>query len=286
MRFETKIYEYTTDEKIIGAEVVVYSEDGDKIDSIIVTDETKLQELEEALETIDETYVQYSNLETLLENLDESTTINATKLNGHQGDAFVLLTDLTDANNPILTTPKPHAVPNTNYGPGTTTNYGHNKIRNDLNAEGYVSGEALSSYQGRVLNNKIESANDKLTNSSLRILIGRYEDMPAGEYGTRIVANRGVNGVYAHVLCDDPDFDAGKIVLYLDIYNNSYEFRATNTQENRKLYDRPDGTVISGRLAIGANSPTGEHILTAFCKYLDNNSKIFPATTIKKIVVV
>ena len=62
MRFETKIYSYSADEKIIGAEVVVYSEDGDKIDSIIVTDATKLQQLEEALEVIDETYVQYNSL--------------------------------------------------------------------------------------------------------------------------------------------------------------------------------------------------------------------------------
>lgn len=263
----------------------MYDEEGDKIDSIIVSDETKLQQLEAALEVIDETYVQYTSLNDILENLDESTIINATKLNGHQGDEFVLLTDLNDVNNPILTTPKAHAAPNTGYGPGTTSNYGHVKLRNNLNASSYVSGEALASNQGKVLSDRIGNVETKTNNASLRVLIGRYEDMPAGEYGTRIEATRGTNGVYAHILCDDPEFNASKIVLFLDINGVSYEFRSTNQQDNRKLYDRPDGSVISGRLAIGSGFPTGENILTAFCRYLDDNAKIFPTTTIKKIVV-
>ena len=57
MRFETKIYNFTTDEKIIGAEVTVYDEEGDKIDSIIITDETAVQQLADAVAVIDETYV-------------------------------------------------------------------------------------------------------------------------------------------------------------------------------------------------------------------------------------
>ena len=286
MRFETKIYSYSADEKIIGAEVTVYDEEGDKIDSIVITDETELQRLQEALDVIDDTYVKYTALNGILENQDESTPINATQLNGHQGDEFVLLTELTDENNPILTAPKAHASPNTNYGPGTTSNYGHVKIRNDLNASSYTSGEALSSYQGKVLDDKISEVDDRTVNSSLRILIGRYEDKQ-GEYGTRIVGKRGTNGVYARILCDAPNFDASKVILFLDINGVSYEFKATNQQDNRKLYDATDiqGTVISGRLAIGAGFPTGEHMLTAFCKYLDNNSTIFPTTTIKRIVV-
>lgn len=280
MRFETKIYNYSADEKIIGAEVTVYDEEGDKIDSIIVTDETQLQRLEEALEEIDETYVQYTSLNSILENLDESTPINATKLNGYQGDAFVLAEDLDD----ILTNPKPHASPNTNYGVGSTSNYGHVKLRDNLTASSYISGEALSSYQGALLNQRIDIVNDRTIKSSLIVLIGRYEDKE-GEYGTRIIASRGTNGVYARVYCDDPEFQASKLVLYLDINGVSYEFKASNSDANRKLYDATDiqGTVISGRLGIGSGFPTGEHILTAFCRYEDNT--IFPTTTLKRIVV-
>lgn len=153
IRFETKIYNYSADEKIIGAEVTVYDEEGDKIDSIIVTDQTQLQQLEEALETIDTRYVLLTALQDILANIQETNNINATRLNGHQGDEFVLLTDIQ--NNVLSANPKPHASPNTTYGVGSTTNYGHNKLRDNLNASNYVSGEALASHQGKVLDDKI-----------------------------------------------------------------------------------------------------------------------------------
>ena len=282
MRFETKIYNYSADEKIIGAEVTVYDEEGDKIDSIVVTDQTQLQELEEALEQIDDRYVLATSLNEILANIQETNTINATKLNGHQGDEFVLLADIQ--NNSVSAKPKAHAVNNTTYGAGTTTNYGHVKLRDNLTAGSYVSGEALASHQGKVLQDQINEVKASNITNSLHILIGRYEDK-AGEYGTRIVADRGVNGIYARILCEDPSFDASKLILFLDINNVTYEFTSTKTDPNRKLINATDvpGTVISGRLGIGAAFPTGEHILTAFCKYLDNT--VYPATTIKKIIV-
>lgn len=51
--------------------------------------------------------------------------------------------------------PNYHASEGTTYGLGTTTRYGHNKIADDLDRSSYVAGEALSSYQGYILNNKI-----------------------------------------------------------------------------------------------------------------------------------
>ena len=280
MRFETKIYNYTTDEKIIGAEVTVYDEEGDKIDTIAVTDATRLQELEDALDSIDSRYVEATTLNDILANLNEDNTINATKLNGYQGDAFVLLSDIQD--NSVSAKPKAHASTGTSYGVGTTSNYGHVKVRDNLTASSYVSGEALASHQGKVLNDRIDEVQASNVINSLRILIGRYED-GQGEYGTRILAQRGVNGIYARILCEDPNFDASKLVLFLDIYGNSYEFTSDKTDANRRLTNAGDGTVLSGRLAIGSNSPTGEYILTAFCRYKDNT--IYPATTLKKIVV-
>jgi hypothetical protein len=51
--------------------------------------------------------------------------------------------------------PTSHASTATTYGVGTTTNYGHCKTINDLNKNAYANGEALSAYQGKVLNDKI-----------------------------------------------------------------------------------------------------------------------------------
>lgn len=158
MRFETKIYNYSADEKIIGAEVTVYSEEGDKIDSIVVTDQTQLQELEEALENIDSRYVLLTALNDILANIEETNNINATKLNGHQGDEFVLLTDIQ--NNVVSANPKEHASSNTTYGAGSTNKYGHVKLRDNLNAANYVSGEALASHQGKVLDDKITAVKE------------------------------------------------------------------------------------------------------------------------------
>jgi len=281
LRFETKIYNYTADERVIGAEVTIYNEEGDKIKSIVVTDETKLQELEEALEQIDSTYVTYNNLNEILANVDESYTINATTLGGEQSDAFLLRSETET----LTFKPKSHVSSSaTEYGGASTSNFGHVKLRDNLNASSYISGEALSSYQGALLKQQIDSLNDRAVKSSLIVLIGRYEDKQ-GEYGTRIIGTRGVNGLYARIYCDDPNFNASKLILYLDINGVSYEFKASNTDEKRKLYDATDipGSVVSGRLGIGPNFPTGEHIMTVFCRYLDNT--IYPVTGLKRIVV-
>lgn len=280
VRFETKIYNYSADEKIIGAEVAVYNEEGDKVKSIVITDETKLQELEEKLDQLDDNYVDHDELTTILTNSDEDTVINATLLNGYQGDQFVLNSQLDNKS----FKPKPHAAPTNEYGVGNAANFGHVKIRDNLTSDTYVSGEALSAHQGKVLDDKITAATESNIINSLHILIGRYEDK-AGEYGTRIIAQRGTNGVYARILCDDPDFDASKVILYLDINGVSYEFKSTNVDANRRLTDATDipGTVVSGRLAIGSGFPTGEHMLIALAKY--NNNTVYPANTIKRIVV-
>lgn len=214
MRFETKVYNYTADEKVIGAEVTIYNEAGDKIKSIVITDETQLQELEEALEQIDNTYVQYNALNEILTNNDESNTINATRLNGHQGDTFVLREEL--ANNNITAKPKSHSSTTTEYGPGTPTQYGHVKIRDDLNASTYVSGEALSSHQGQVLDNRVDLLEGSQLRNSLRIKVGRWnegdgEDDPE----LRIVAGSG-NGIYAKLYCDDPTFNkVGRNIFFI-----------------------------------------------------------------------
>ena len=51
--------------------------------------------------------------------------------------------------------PNSHASSGTTYGVGTTANYGHCKTINGLTQSSHVNGNALSAYQGKVLNDKI-----------------------------------------------------------------------------------------------------------------------------------
>lgn len=54
--------------------------------------------------------------------------------------------------------PNNHASSNTTYGLGTQSNYGHNKLINNLTTTSYQDGMALSAYQGKLLNDKVTTA--------------------------------------------------------------------------------------------------------------------------------
>ena len=92
--FKTKVS--TIDEnQIIGAEVIVYSDQGDRLGSISVADAETLQSMQEALNTIDEDYFTEERLLTILENDEEDTPINATELSGFVSSDFVKTNDLS-----------------------------------------------------------------------------------------------------------------------------------------------------------------------------------------------
>ena len=55
---------------------------------------------------------------------------------------------------------KNHASAGTDYGLGTNSNYGHNKVINNLNSSAYTNGESLSAYQGAVLKKMISDATE------------------------------------------------------------------------------------------------------------------------------
>lgn len=66
--------------------------------------------------------------------------------------------------------PTNHVSSGTGYGVGTTANYGHVKTRNDLNASSYVQGEALSAYQGYLLNTKINSLGKPIVKAGTKVI--------------------------------------------------------------------------------------------------------------------
>ena len=153
VQIKTKVYNYSADEKIIGAEVIIYNEEGDKVKSIVIVDETEIQELRDELDNLDTTYVDHTELTEILTNTEESITINATTLNGVAGDQFVLESSLLNRR----MTPTSHASSSATYGKGSQSAYGHCKTINDLTHDSYKDGESLSAYQGNVLDGKIDT---------------------------------------------------------------------------------------------------------------------------------
>lgn len=79
--------------------------------------------------------------------------------------------------------PSNHAKNDDTYGLGTETNYGHIALANNLSVANYQHGLALSANQGKVLNDKIESA---IINSAIIVSNGIIFDgitvTPIGTY--------------------------------------------------------------------------------------------------------
>lgn len=93
--FKTRIYTESEDD-IIGAEVLVYSDNGDRIGSIEIVNAEDLNDLREQLSVIDETYFTESRLNAILANAQETTNINATELSGFASSDFAKVTQLSN----------------------------------------------------------------------------------------------------------------------------------------------------------------------------------------------
>ncbi len=267
MDIESDVY-YKDEEGTIGANVLIYNDSDDIVERIVIVEEKCFQSLKDKIDNLDTAYLSKEDLISILENTAEDVTINATKLNNFNSGDFALR-----QHNHTDYCPKNHASSGTTYGLADTNEYGHSKLRNDLNASRYVKGEALSSYQGNLLDSRVKSLEEKSTSAlgayeknSMRIKIGRWSDSQ-GEDGTRIQVLYQTNGIYAKLYCDKSDFNyEGKdIVLVL----NGIPYTRT-TDRNGK----------SERLAINLNR--GTYILTAFIKGYEG---LNPATDMKIIEV-
>ena len=149
---------YEKDNETIGAEVKLYSDTGENIDNILITSESKFRELADKILDIDETYIDKAELISILVNAQSELQINATKLNGYSPNDFARTVHSHDTYAQTN-----HSSSLTTYGAGTTTNYGHNKIANNLTTTEYRDGEVLSAYQGKVLNDLINSTKAEIT---------------------------------------------------------------------------------------------------------------------------
>lgn len=150
--YKTRIF-YETETGMMGAEVKLYSEEGENIDNIVITSESKLAEIAERVLEMDDTYVDMEELTSVLLNASEQITINATRFQGYVPADFARALHSHSEYAQIN-----HSSPQDVYGKGTPANYGHNKLINNLTSSSYVDGEALAAYQGKVLKDAIDTA--------------------------------------------------------------------------------------------------------------------------------
>ncbi|MDO5818707.1 MAG: hypothetical protein Q4P11_00075 [Methanobrevibacter sp.] len=158
---------YEDNGHLSGVEFIVIGSDGERIDTLQLTDQTQFNELAEKLDSLGEDYVQFKQgsplkgetLDDLLENTDELVSINATQLNGFQSDHFSK--EGHDHNDTYAL--ENHASVNTQNGIGSETLYGHCKTINNVSKNSFVSGEALSAYQGKLLNDAITTLQSQIS---------------------------------------------------------------------------------------------------------------------------
>ena len=261
VNFVTNVYKYNeSDDKIIGCSVTVYSDTGDLIDEIEIADATRLQELEDALAVIDNTYVKYSNMLDIIANTNESVDINATTLNGISGSSFLTGPQARS----MSFNPTPHASIIPQYGAASTNHYGHAKLRDNLSSNNYVNGEALSGRQGYVLDQKITSVENKVKKNDVKILIGRaFDNTRDDEQKVQLDINyQSGDGIYAVLECDDPNWSVNQRRVYFYINGSSYT-RDTNSSgfTGDKTIDLPRGTYMVTAMIQGydGKNPTSSH---------------------------
>ncbi len=269
MDIETEVYYKDKNDEIIGANVLIYNDTEDIVEKVIIIEDRCFQNLKDKIDKLDTTYLTEEDLEKVLANTAEETIINATTLSN------MTSADFAERNHEHgdIYSPKYHASNKEIYGLSSTSQYGHCKTRNDLTAQRYVDGEALSSYQGQQLANRItavEAMASKLSEAyiknSMRIKIGRWSDN-AGEDGTKIELNYKEDGAYAKIYCDKTDYNyQGKDVIM--VLNGVPYTRQT------------DSNGKTSRLAI--NLERGTYILTAFIRGSDG---LNPASEDKIIIV-
>ena len=166
--YKTRVF-FEPDSDTVGAEVKIYSSSGEEIDTIYITTQENWNRLYEKLNNLDETYLDKDELLSILTNGGESViNINATTLNGLNSDQFAKANHNELHVNSFA--PISHAINTTRYGVGSTDKYGHVKTIDNLNSTGYVSGEALSAYQGKLLHDDVNDLQKIVGNRPSEIL--------------------------------------------------------------------------------------------------------------------
>ena len=116
---------------------------------------------------------------------------------------------------------KNHQSSDTDYGVGNQSSYGHVKIVANLNKDQYEQGYALSAEQGYILNNKISTNTDNISNLITRVnvfdnavLMSDRASLNALDYGIYYCNDANV----CKTLSYRPSGVTGAFTLYVDKY--------------------------------------------------------------------
>ncbi|MDO5849326.1 MAG: hypothetical protein Q4P18_07310 [Methanobrevibacter sp.] len=209
---------------IVSADLLLYNDESDVVKKITIVESEVLEDLQETVEGFETSHVSVEQLESILENTNETTIINATKLRGLESDEIALKSEMEER---LSSFEVPyHADSTSKYGIGSTGMYGHVKVKNDLNSNTFVNGEALSAYQGKVLNEKVVNLQNAVNNSVDDNVIGSNSvsankndctgtvKYHAIDFGSKIGVFVEVSGLYMRT--------SGKNVnIYYHLYNGT-----------------------------------------------------------------
>ena len=245
-------YTCTVDGSNNEAGITITVTDGTEISEFTVSDATRLNTLIAELEKFDNKYVSYTQLIDVLLNNNSEIRINATTLNNMASDKYAKAEDLKK----YSTVPTDHSSTTTSYGVGDKSEYGHLKITDDLNTT--ASDTALSATGAKKLNDTVASLSSNAQKNSLRIFLGRNRT-DNGEQGTTLNIHKG-EIIYAHVVCDIPNYDYTKLSVVFYINGRAYTRKVGNDGKTLNA----DGTAFGG-LTINLDNADG-YFMTAFVR--------------------
>ena len=261
--FNFKCYHENSEGNVIGSgvdnlvrlELKLYDNNEDLIDTITISDENEINELIRQVNNLNNIFLDKTKLDNILSNTQQDTVINATLLNGLASDKYLKVADKDS----MTFYPKGHASTNTDYGVGSTSEYGHNKVIDNLNRERYIDGEALSAHQGYELDERLSSLESSFSKNDVRILISRKSD-GAGESETQLVVGHSSNdGLIARIDCGDTNFDK--------------ENRTIRFLVNGIIYERT--TDSDGKTsALDINLPQGKYLVTVLMAGADGKNPV------------
>ncbi|WP_458454202.1 hypothetical protein [Methanobrevibacter sp.] len=153
---------YEKDTGTAGADVIIYDDSGDVVDTLLITTESTYNDLVEQLEGIDEKYLDRTDVLNILQNTNnEIVAINATLLNGQSADFYAK----NNHNHNDVYAPKDHVGLQSTEGV-----LGHTKIIDNVSRSSFVYGEALSAHQGKLLSDRITTVSSAVADSGWKTL--------------------------------------------------------------------------------------------------------------------
>ena len=87
-------------------------------------------------------------------------------LNRYSANTQTKYVILDNSNFETYCPPKSHSSTGSEYGVGTENSYGHCRVMNNVTTNSFTNGQALSAYQGKILNDKIENLTTNLSQLS------------------------------------------------------------------------------------------------------------------------